>query len=124
MDAGEPSRPSGASHFQQTFRHGADSWADGEFVHTGRQLRAAGNDLFIEFRNGQSRLVDVGKVTLELDLTMPGAVMHIIGKVMRTATPGQYRTTLDPQMGGDWTGKLGFAGPRGTAETNFPAMER
>jgi hypothetical protein len=88
----------------------------------GDQLRAAGNDLFIEFRDGQSNLVDVGEVTFELDLKTPDMVMHSIGKVMRTATPGQYRTTVDPQMAGGWTGKIGFAGLRGSAETNFPAM--
>jgi hypothetical protein len=88
----------------------------------GDVLRAAGNDLFIEFRDGQRHLADVGEVTLELDMKMPDVVMHSIGKVMRTATPGQYRTTLDPQMAGDWMGKVGFSGARGTAETNFPAV--
>jgi hypothetical protein len=87
----------------------------------GDQLRAAGNDLFIEFRDGQGRLADVGEATLELDMKMPGMVMHSIGKVRRTATPGQYRTALDPQMAGDWMAKIGFSGPLGTAETNFPA---
>jgi hypothetical protein len=86
----------------------------------GDQLRAAGNDLFLEFRDSKSNLVDVGEPTLELDMSMPDMVMHSIGKVMHTATPGQYRTTLDPQMAGDWTVRIGFAGPRGTAETNFP----
>jgi hypothetical protein len=88
----------------------------------GDQLRAAGNDLFIEFRDGQSNLADVGQVTFELDLKMPDMVMHSIGKAMRTATPGQYRTTVVPQMAGQWTGKIGFAGARGSAETNFPAI--
>ena len=88
----------------------------------GDQLRAAGNDLFIEFRDGQSNLADVGEITFELDLKMPDMVMHSMGKVMRTATPGQYRTTVDPQMAGEWTGKISFAGPRGNAETNFPAI--
>jgi hypothetical protein len=85
----------------------------------GDQLRAAGNDLFIEFRNGQGQLTDVGDVTLQLEMKMPDMVMHSMGKVMRTATPGQYRTTLDPQMAGDWTATIGFSGPRGSAETNF-----
>ena len=87
----------------------------------GDALRAAGNDLFIEFRDGQGKLADAGDVTLELDMKMPEMVMHSIGKVMRTATPGQYRTTVDPQMAGDWMAKIGFSGPLGTAETNFPA---
>jgi hypothetical protein len=86
----------------------------------GDALRAAGNDLFIEFRDGQGKLAEVGDVALELVLKMPGAIMHSIGKVMRTATPGQYRTTLDPGLAGEWTATLRFSGPRGQAETNFP----
>jgi hypothetical protein len=87
----------------------------------GNQLRAAGNDLFIEFRDAQGHLADVGEVTLVLELKMPDMVLHSMGKVMRTATLGQYRTTLDPQMAGEWTGTIGFSGPRGAAQTNFPA---
>jgi hypothetical protein len=87
----------------------------------GDQLRAAGNDLFIEFRDGQSNLTDVGETTLRLELKMPDMVMHSIGKVLRTATPGQYRTTVDPQMAGAWKVTLGFSGPRGNGETNFLA---
>ena len=57
----------------------------------GDQLRAAGNDLFMEFRDVQSNLTDVGDVNLVLEMKMPGMVMHAIGKVFRTATPGQHR---------------------------------
>jgi hypothetical protein len=86
----------------------------------GDALRASGNDLFIEFRDAQGNLADVGEVEFELVLKMPGKIMHSIGKVMRTATPGQYRTTLDPGLAGDWTATLGFSGSRGKAEADFP----
>ena len=88
----------------------------------GDELRASGNDLFIEFRDGQSNLVDVGEATLELDLSMPDMVMHSRGIIRRTATPGQYRTSIAPQMAGKWKGKIGFSGAHGIAETNFPAI--
>jgi hypothetical protein len=92
----------------------------------GDALRASGNDLFIEFRDPQGNLTDVGDVSFELVLKVmeknagPVAVMHSIGKVMRTATPGQYRTTLDPGLAGEWTATLRFSGPRGKAEANLP----
>lgn len=86
----------------------------------GDQLRASGDDLFIEFRDQKNNLVDVGNVTFELNMNMPDMVMHSMGKVMRTGTAGQYRSAVEPQMAGDWTGKISFTGPRGTAETNFP----
>lgn len=83
-------------------------------------FRAAGNDLFIEFRDPQGKLVDVGSVQFELILSATNLIMHSIGKVLATATPGQYRTTVEPQLAGDWTAKLSFAGPHGKGETNFP----
>jgi hypothetical protein len=86
----------------------------------GDTLRALGNDVFIEFRDAAGKLVDVGDVTFELDLHMPNMVMHSIGKVLRTATPGQYRTSIEPQMGGEWTAKITISGADGTADATLP----
>jgi hypothetical protein len=93
---------------------------DARLFTQGNALRAAGNDLFIEFRDGQQKLTDVGEVNLELVLKMTNAVLHSIGKVLRTATPGQYRTTVEPGLAGEWTATVGYSGPHGQAETNFP----
>jgi len=82
-------------------------------------LRAAGNDLFIEFRDAQGKLVDVANVEFELSLSTKNMVMHSLGKVLPTATPGQYRTTVEPQLAGDWKAKLSFSGPHGQGQTNF-----
>ncbi len=86
----------------------------------GDALRASGNDLFIEFRGPAGNLVDVGDVSLELEMKMPDMVMHSIGKVLPTATPGQYRTTLEPGMAGDWTAQLSFTGPKGKGQASLP----
>lgn len=88
----------------------------------GDYLRASGDDMFIEFRDARNNLVDVGNVTYEMNLKMPDMVMHSMGKVLRTGTPGQYRTTIEPQMAGNWTARLSFTGPRGTAEVSFPTI--
>jgi hypothetical protein len=85
----------------------------------GNALRASGNDLFIEFRDANEKLTEVGDVSFVLALNMPNVVMHSIGKVMRTATPGQYRTTLDPGLAGEWKATLSFSGPRGQADAAF-----
>jgi hypothetical protein len=85
----------------------------------GNALSAAGNDLFIEFRDDQGKLVDVGAVSFVLALHMSGSVMHSIGIVNRTATPGQYRTTLDPGLAGEWKATLSYTGPRGQAKADF-----
>jgi hypothetical protein len=92
---------------------------DAKLFGQGDALRAAGNDVFIEFRDGQGKFADVGDVSFELVLKMPAAVLHSIGKVMRTATPGQYRTAVEPGLAGEWMATLRYAGVRGRAETNF-----
>ncbi len=82
-------------------------------------FRASGNDLFIEFRDARGNLVDVGNVDFDLHLSTTNMVMHSLGKVLRTATPGQYRTTVEPQLAGEWDAKLSFSGPRGNARANL-----
>jgi hypothetical protein len=99
---------------------------DAHLFAQGEALRASGNDLFIEFRDAQGKLADVGEVEFLLVLKTTHqkgrqeAILHSIGKVMRTATPGQYRTTLDPGLAGEWTATLSFSGGRGKAEASFP----
>lgn len=112
---GAPVRKISAAPFATVKMHGLEA----QLFTQGKALRAAGNDLFIEFRDEQGKLVDVGDVSFVLALQMPGAIMHSIGKVMRTATPGQYRTTLDPGLAGEWTATLSYSGPRGQAEADF-----
>lgn len=86
----------------------------------GDALRASGNDVFIEFRDGAGHLVEVGDVSLILTLNMPDMVMHSMGRVLPTATPGQYRTTLEPQMAGTWTAKISFTNAQSKGEAALP----
>jgi len=90
-----------------------------KFFTDGPQLRAAGDDVIIEFRDSKHQLADVGDVTFELALKSPDFVMHSIGKVLRTSTTGQYRTTMNPQMAGVWTATVSYSGPRGKGEASF-----
>jgi hypothetical protein len=112
---GPPVRTISAAPFVTVKIHGLEA----RLFTQGNALSAAGNDLFIEFRDEQGKLADVGEVSLVLVLKMPGAIMHSTGMFMRTATPGQYRATLDPGLAGEWTATLSFSGPRGQAEQNF-----
>jgi YtkA-like len=83
------------------------------------QLRNGDNELLIEFRDAGSRLVDVGTVKLELDMNMPGMVMHSAGTIVATGTSGRYRVKINPGMGGDWVAKVSYQGPLGTGEASF-----
>jgi hypothetical protein len=86
----------------------------------GDALRTSGNDVFVEFRDATGKLVDVGDVSLILTLNMPDMVMHSMGRVMPTATAGQYRTTLEPQMAGIWAAKISFTNSKTNGEANIP----
>jgi hypothetical protein len=112
---GPPVRKIAAAPFASIKINGLDA----HLFAQGNALRASGNDLFIEFRDAQGKLADVGDVAFEMVLKMPDSIMHSIGKVMRTATPGQYRSTLDPGLAGEWTATLRFDGPRGKAEASL-----
>jgi len=84
-------------------------------------LRFAPSNLLVEFRDGSGALVDVGAVKLELDMSMPGMIMHGAGETTPAGQPGQYRVKITPDMAGDWTAKLSIDGPHGKAEVRFPA---
>jgi len=83
------------------------------------QLRNADNAVLIAFRDANGQLVDTGTVKLDLDMNMPGMVMHAAGAVAPTGTPGQYRAKINPGMAGDWKAKLGYQGPQGTGQATF-----
>jgi hypothetical protein len=86
----------------------------------GGHLDAAGSDVFFEFRDALGAPADVGEVTFELGLNMPGSITHSLFKVLPTSTVGQYRANVVPQIAGEWKAKLSIAGPRGHAEAGFP----
>ncbi len=83
-------------------------------------LRNADNEVAIVFRDTVSRkAVDVGTVRFDLDMNMPGMVMHSGSTVAPAAEPGHYRAKVRPEMAGDWTAKLDYAGPRGRGDVRF-----
>ena len=81
-------------------------------------LRLAQNNLLIEFRKGDA-LLDVGDVKFSLDMNMSGMTMHDAAKVVPAGTPGQYRATIKPEMGGDWVASIEYSGPQGLGRTSF-----
>jgi hypothetical protein len=85
------------------------------------QLQNAMNDILIEFRDTASgELVDVGTVKFDLDMNMPGMVMHSGATIEPTGTPGRYHAKVKPDMAGDWKVTLRYDGPRGDGNVSFP----
>ena len=90
------------------------------FIHPHGQLQKAMNEILIEFRDSNSgELVDVGTVKFDLDMNMPGMVMHSGATIIPTGIPGQYHAQIKPDMGGDWAATLHYVGPHGEGSTSF-----
>jgi hypothetical protein len=83
------------------------------------KLRQGDNETTIEFRDAKARLVDVGKVNLQIDSNVPGTQLHREVVVERTATRGLYRAKIQVDMSGDWNMKISYDGPHGKGETTF-----
>ena len=89
-------------------------------IHPEGRLQHALNDILIEFRETSSgKLVDVGMVKFDLDMNMPGMVMHNGATIEPTGTPGRYRAKVKADMAGDWTATLRYDGPRGNGSVSF-----
>jgi len=84
------------------------------------KLQQGDNETSIEFRDAKARLLDVGKVNLQIDSNMPGTQIHRDLSVERTATPGLYRAKIQVDMSGDWNMKISYDGPHGKGETTLP----
>jgi hypothetical protein len=90
------------------------------FIHPKGQLQNAMNEILIEFRDTASgELVDVGTAKFDLDMNMPGMVMHNGATIEPTGISGQYRAKVKPDMAGDWTATLHYEGPRGAGSVSF-----
>jgi hypothetical protein len=82
-------------------------------------FRQGDNEVTIEFRDRNDQLVDVGNVSFNINMNMPGMQMQGGGTAQRTGTAGQYRAKVKADMAGDWNAKISFKGPRGEGQTNF-----
>ncbi|MGH7944807.1 MAG: efflux RND transporter permease subunit, partial [Opitutaceae bacterium] len=87
---------------------------------SGGSLRVGDNEIVIEFRdatNGEP--VDVGTVSFDLTMPMPGMVMQSGGSISPAGQPGRYRAKVKPDMAGNWHARLRYDGPRGQGAISF-----
>jgi hypothetical protein len=78
------------------------------------------SEVLVRFTDSKRQPKDVGEVKTDLDMNMPGMVMHSGSDVSKTSTPGVYRAKVQPQMGGDWVVKLSWHGPAGEGQVEIP----
>src|SRR6266516_2448482 len=82
-------------------------------------LRQGNNEVLIEFRDANGKLVDVGNVKFDLNMNMLGMQMSSGGTIKRTNTPGRYHAKIKIDMSGDWNAKISFEGPHGQGQQSF-----
>jgi Cu(I)/Ag(I) efflux system membrane protein CusA/SilA len=84
------------------------------------ELHSDKNKVTVEFHDQQTGdLVDVGKVTFELNMAMPGMNMRSPASIKTTSVPGRYLAEVTPDMVGDWSGVIDYDGPRGNGEVRL-----
>src|SRR5213082_788489 len=88
-------------------------------VNRERSLRQGNNEVMVEFRDRNGQLVDVGNVSFNINMNMPGMQMQGGGAAERTGTPGQYRAKVKADMAGDWNAKISFQGAHGKGQRSF-----
>ncbi|MGA8657970.1 MAG: CusA/CzcA family heavy metal efflux RND transporter [Chthoniobacterales bacterium] len=84
------------------------------------RIHAKDNSLQIKFQDQGGHPVDAENVKLELNMNMPGMVMHSGAKINREARSGYYQAHLTPEMAGDWSADLSYEGPQGAAKVTLP----
>lgn len=86
----------------------------------GGELRTGANAFRIEFRSARTNsLVDVGTVTLNAAMNMPGMAMAGDTRVTPAAQRGVYDVAGDFSMSGAWQMTLEWNGPAGRGSANF-----
>jgi Cu(I)/Ag(I) efflux system membrane protein CusA/SilA len=84
------------------------------------QIHAKDNALQIKFQDPAGHPVDAENVKLELNMNMPGMVMHSGAKINKDDEMGDYKAHLTPDMAGDWSVDLSYQGPQGPAKLKVP----
>ena len=81
--------------------------------------RVGRSRVIAQFRNSAGSPVDVGTVTADGNMTMPGMAMTAGVTARRLFGAGQYELEGEYKMGGAWSFVLAWNGPRGSGRTSF-----
>lgn len=84
-------------------------------------LSAGNNDFTVEFKNAAGHPIDVGAVTMFIDMPGMGAMppMKSNVKLMTTNTPGIYQATTNLEMAGTWYANVSYKGNAGEGKAKF-----
>lgn len=79
------------------------------------------NDFTLTFRNAGNQPVDVGAITMTVEMPAMGSMplMKSDAKIVTTNTPGVYQGHLKLDMGGTWQVHIKYKGQAGEGQADF-----
>jgi hypothetical protein len=89
------------------------------------QWKPGKNAFVLEFVSAKdSKPTDVGKVSLNTSMPMPGMAPMVAGATLEPDTPGRYRGTISFPDSGDRQVTVSWDGPAGKGSTKFTVPVR
>jgi hypothetical protein len=89
------------------------------------QWKEGKNDFTLEFTSAQDKKpVDVGKVSLNTSMTMPGMAPMLAGATLTSEGPGRYRGMIEFPDRGSRQVTVTWDGPAGKGSTKFSVSVR
>lgn len=84
-------------------------------------LTEGSNDFTVEFKNAAGQPVDVGAITMFIDMPAMGAMAYMKSdvKLVTTSTPGVYHATTTLEMAGTWQVHVKYKGQAGEGKADF-----
>ena len=96
-----------------TLQNGTGQWKEGK------------NDFVLEFTSAQDKKpVDVGQVSLNTSMAMPGMAPMVAGATLTPDGPGRYRGTIEFPDRGSRQVTVTWDGPAGKGTTKFSVSVR
>jgi len=79
------------------------------------------NDFTLAFRDAKNQPVDVGAITVNVEMPAMGSMpqMKSDAKLVTTATPGIYQGHVKLEMAGSWQIHVKYKGPAGEGKADF-----
>ena len=84
-------------------------------------LKNGDNEVFVSFKDGSGKAVEVGAVGLNFYMPVMGTMpaMNNAATFIATGTPGVYQGKVKLESAGDWQAQLSYEGPAGKGKTSF-----
>lgn len=86
------------------------------------KLKSGEQEFMVAFTDAAGKLVDVGSVGLNYNMSAMGSmpVMNNGATFTATSTPGLYKGRANIQMAGEWQAQISYEGPAGSGKTVIP----